>query len=200
VDLVHPVSALIPGARGKVLTVLLDAGRELSTVQTGRLAGVSTPQASRVLAQLRELGLVERREVPPSVLYKVVAGSRVVRLLRELRSLREDVLSMATELSTSIVPPPVHLAVFGSVATGRAGSESDIDVLVVRPTKADHDDAWTESLDRFRSDLSEYAGSAVEMLEISRHEWSRRDVSEPLWASIEREQIVLRAATKKVRA
>jgi predicted nucleotidyltransferase len=199
VDLVHPVSALIPGARGKVLTVMIDAGRELSTVQIGRLADVSTPQVSRVMAQLCELGLVERREVPPSVLYRLVVGSRVVGLLGELRALRGDVIRQAAELSRSIVPPPIHLAVFGSVATGRAGSESDIDVLVVRPTRADHDDAWTESLDRFRRDLSAYAGSGVDVLEVSQREWSKRNPGEPLWASIEREQIVLTTPSEKVR-
>ncbi len=199
-DLVRPVSALVPGARGKVLTVMLDAGREMSTVQIGRLADVSTPQASRVLAQLCELGLAERRDVPPSVLYRLVPGSRVVELLGELRSLRADVLRRAAEFGRSIVPSPVHLAIFGSVATGRAGSESDIDVLAVRPTKADDDDAWTESLDRFRRDLSAYAGSGVEVLEVSQREWSTRDLGEPLWASIDREQIVLTPASKKVRA
>jgi predicted nucleotidyltransferase len=200
-DLVRPVSALVPGARGKVLTVLLDAGREMSTAQIGRLADVSTPQASRVLAQLCELGVAERRDVPPSVLYRLVSSSRVVELLTELRSLRDDVLRRAAALGRSITPVPVHLAIFGSVATGRAGSESDIDVLAVRPMKADDSDDWTESLERFRRELSAYAGSDVEVLEVSQREWSKRDLNEPLWASIEREQIVLATGeTKKARA
>lgn len=154
------------------------------------------------MTQLCDLGVTERRDVPPSVLYRLVPGSRVVELLTELRSLRDDVLRRAAELGRSIVPTPVHLAVFGSVATGRAGSASDIDVLAVRPTRADDDDPWAESLDRFRRDLSAYAGSRVEVLEVSQREWSKRDLDEPLWASIERDQVVLgtAASLKKVRA
>jgi predicted nucleotidyltransferase len=190
-DLGRPIEALIPGARGEILGAMVCAGRELSTADVGRLAGVSGPQASRVLAQLVELGLVQRHEVPPAVIYRLVEGNRVVQLLRELCVLRMSVLAYARVTADSIDPLPVELAIYGSVARGSSGPDSDIDVLVVRPDGADNDDQWVESLDAWRSDLAAYAGSTVSLLEVSADEWIERDLDASLWSSIDRESIKL---------
>ena len=48
-DFVHPVEAVIPGAQGRVLAVLVDTTAELNLRTIARLAGVSLAQASRVL-------------------------------------------------------------------------------------------------------------------------------------------------------
>jgi DNA-binding HxlR family transcriptional regulator len=190
-DLGRPIEALIPGARGEILGAMVSAGRELSTADVGRLAGVSGPQASRVLAQLVELGLVQRHEVPPAVIYRLVEGNRVVQLLRELCALRMSVLAYARVTADSIDPLPVELAIYGSVARGSSGPDSDIDVLVVRPDGADNDDRWVESLDAWRSDLAAYAGSTVSLLEVGTGDWIARDLDASLWSSIDRESIKL---------
>ncbi|WP_419943863.1 helix-turn-helix domain-containing protein [Candidatus Poriferisodalis sp.] len=67
-DFVHPVSSVIPGAQGQVLAVLAETSAELNLRTVARLAGVSASQASRVIPGLVDLGLVERREVPPSTM------------------------------------------------------------------------------------------------------------------------------------
>jgi predicted nucleotidyltransferase len=190
-DFSRPIEALIPGVRGQILTVVMGAGREMSTAQIARLADVSVAQASRVLGQLTELGVMSRRETPPSVQYQPVEGNDVVELLRGLTSLRERTISFAITTSDRITPAPVHLGIYGSVATRRARAESDIDVIVVRPAIADFSDDWTESLDGWRRSVSEFAGNQVQLLEVSEADWADRDLSEPLWSSIEREQIVL---------
>jgi predicted nucleotidyltransferase len=88
-------------------------------------------------------------------------------------------------------PLPFELAIYGSVARGSSGPDSDIDVLVVRPDGADNDDRWVESLDAWRSGLAAYAGSTVSLLEVSTGDWIARDLDASLWSSIDRESIKL---------
>lgn len=66
VDFVRPIEAIVPGAQGRVLAVLAETTAELDLRTIAKLAAVSIVQASRVLPGLVELGVVERREVPPS--------------------------------------------------------------------------------------------------------------------------------------
>jgi hypothetical protein len=97
---------------------VIGAGRELSTADAARLSGVSAPQASRVLAQLVELGVLERRDIPPAVIYSPVAGNALVAMLMELYVLRNRVIEFAKQSASQIAPPPVRLSIFGSVARG----------------------------------------------------------------------------------
>jgi predicted nucleotidyltransferase len=191
-NLSRPIEALIPGARGQILGAMIGAGRELSTADAARLAGVSAPQASRVLAQLVELGIADRRDVPPAVIYRLVSGNAVVGMLVELCALRSRVIRFARETATTITPAPVRLSVFGSVARGTSDGDSDLDVVAVRPAGADEDDAWVESLDLWRRTVEEYAGSPLNILEIGMTEWLAIDLTErSLWRDIKRDEIVL---------
>jgi predicted nucleotidyltransferase len=193
-DLSRPIEALIPGARGRLLGALIGSGRELSTADAARLSDVSAPQASRVLAQLVELGIVERRDVPPAVIYRPVAGNAVIVMLTELYMLRNRVLEFAKQSASQISPSPVRLSVFGSVARGTSDAESDIDIVAVRRSGADEDDNWVESLGRWSAGLEAFSGSRINILEIGIDEWRALDLSErSLWRDINRDEIVLLA-------
>ncbi len=190
-DLARPIEALIPGARGLILGVLICAGRELSTADIGRLAVVSAGQASRVLRQLDQMGLVQRREVPPAVVYRPVEENLVVGLLRELCRARDLVVERAAVTSSMIVPRPHRLSIYGSIARGGGGPGSDIDVCVVRPYGADDESSWAESLDAWRLGLELFAGSPVTLLEVSSDEWQSGRLRAGLWKSIAAEEVVL---------
>jgi predicted nucleotidyltransferase len=193
-DLSRPIEALIPGARGRLLGALICSGRELSTADAARLSGVSAPQASRVLAQLVELGIVERRDVPPAVIYRPIAGNAVIAMLTELCVLRNRVFEFAKQSASKIAPVPVRLSVFGSVARGMSNAESDIDIVAVRPNGADEDDNWVESLGRWSAELEAFSGSRINVLEIGVDEWRTLDPRErSLWREINRDEVVLLA-------
>jgi predicted nucleotidyltransferase len=193
-DLSRPIEALIPGARGRLLSALIGSGRELSTADAARLSGVSAPQASRVLAQLVELGVLERRDIPPAVIYRPLAGNAVVAMLTELYVLRNRVIEFAKQTASQIAPTPVRLSVFGSVARGTSDAESDIDIVAVRPSGADEDDNWVESLWRWSTGLEVFSGSRINVLEIGIDEWRALDLSErSLWREINRDEVVLLA-------
>lgn len=64
-DYRRPVEALIPGVQGRVLGVLARTSTDLTMRAVAELGGVSPQQASVVIGKLVELGVVERRDVPP---------------------------------------------------------------------------------------------------------------------------------------
>jgi predicted nucleotidyltransferase len=191
-DLSRPIEALIPGARGRLLGALIGAGCELSTADAARLSGVSAPQASRVLGQLVELGIIERRDVPPAVVYRPVPGNAVVGMLLELCELRNRIIRFARESAAAITPCPVRLSVFGSVARGTSDGDSDIDIAAVRPARAEEDDDWVESLEAWRRGVQEFSGSTVNVIEIDVDEWLAFDLSErTFWRDVKRDEVVL---------
>jgi predicted nucleotidyltransferase len=199
VDLRNPISALIPGARGKLLTALICAGTELSTSDLARVADVSNQQASRVLAQLVDLGIIERREVPPAVVYRPVDGNFVIALLLQLCNARAAILEQARRSAVGIRPRPVLLGIFGSVARGTSDALSDIDVMVVRPPDADDNDVWYDSIDRWRRDLEAFAGTRVNTIEVSEQEAADRDAApDRFWSEVLRDLIPLHASTSVV--
>lgn len=146
-----------------------------------------------MLAQLVEPGVLERRDIPPAVIYRPVAGNAVIAMLTELYVLRNRVIEFARQSATQITPTPVRLSVFGSVARGTSGAESDIDIVAVRPSGADEDDNWVESLGRWSAGLEVFSGSRINVLEMT-DEWRALDLSErSLWREINRDEVVLLA-------
>ena len=189
----RPVQALIPGVQGRILAVLAGTTAELNLRTVAELAGVSIAQASRVLPELVALGVVERRDVPPSALFRWVpehVAARAIGLLRDARQvIFDDMASHAGEIE----PPPVSVVVFGSVATGTAEASSDLDVLVVRPSGVSvDDDRWRDSLDRWVGRVRRSSGNAVQLLEESEPDARRRlRGSTPLWGDIRREGVAV---------
>jgi predicted nucleotidyltransferase len=195
-DFVRPVEAIIPGAQGQVLAVLAETTAELNLRTIARLAGVSQAQASRVLPRLVELGVVERREVPPASLFRLVPEHVAARLLLGLARATEHVLDDIGRLASEISPPPAAVIVFGSLARHEAIADSDVDVVVVRSAHVDEDDdAWAESLERWRSEVARLTGNAVQVLEVGADEVRRHvDRSSELWTAIGREGRVVHGA------
>ena len=118
-DLVQPVQAVIPGSQGRILAALAETSAELSLRTIARLSGVSIAQASRVMPKLVELGMVERREVPPSALFRLVDEHVASRAVLALGGARRTVLEQVGRAASAVGPPPVSVIRFGSFARGR---------------------------------------------------------------------------------
>ena len=86
-----------------------------------------------MLPELVRLGVVERREVPPSSLFRIVPEHVVARLLSDLNWSAETIRVEMGRLVAGVLPPPVSVTLFGSFVRGDADAESDLDVVVVRP-------------------------------------------------------------------
>lgn len=191
-DFVRPVQSLIPGAQGRVLGVLARTTAELNLGTVARLAGVSAAQASRVLPRLVALGVVERRDVPPSSLYRMVGENLMARAVLDLVDVRDRTIDRLRVAAGAISPAPASLMLFGSFARGEAVAESDIDMLVVRRADVDEDDErWNGSLGVW-VEARRVTGNPVNCLEVSDAEVAGRLRSrKPLWRDIQRDGVLL---------
>ncbi len=192
-DFVRPVQSLIPGAQGRVLDILARTTAELNLGTVARLAGVSQAQASRVLPRLAVLGVVERRDVPPSSLFRLVRENLMAQAIVELVDARARAIERLRVLADGIRPAPASLLVFGSFARGQADTDSDIDVLVVRRADVDeNDERWGDALADWLVDARRVVGNPVNHLEIAATEVPARLRSrKPLWRDIVRDGVVL---------
>jgi predicted nucleotidyltransferase len=196
VDFVRPVQSLIPGAQGRILDVLARTTAELNLGTVARLAGVSPAQASRVLPRLLALGIVDRRDVPPSALYRLVRENLMAQAVVDLVDVRERTIERLRVLAGAIRPAAVSIVLFGSLARGEADADSDIDVLVVRRADIDEDDErWNESLGEWLIEAHRVAGNVVNHIEITSTELPAKLRSRaPLWRDVRRDGLVIAGA------
>ncbi len=192
-DFTRPVEAVAPGAQGRILAVLVETSAELNLRTIARLSGVSLAHASRVLPPLVKLGIVERRDVPPSALFRFVRENVAARAVSALADARRTVLRELGESAGHIEPHPVSVIVFGSFARGEADRDSDLDVAVVRPATIDEDDdRWRASVDQWLEHARRLTGNPVELLEVTEKEVRRLLRSrKPLWLDVQRDGVAV---------
>lgn len=196
-DFVHPIRAVIPGAQGRVLEVLAQTTAELNLSTLARLAGVSLAQASRVMPGLVNLGLVERREIPPSSLFRLVRENVAAQAIIHLARSRDTALDRIGAAAADLPFSPVSVIVFGSFARGEADEHSDLDAIIVRPDDVDEDDdAWAIAIERWRSDAQAITGNRIEILEVTdRDARTKLAGPAPLWRDVVRDGIVVDGLT-----
>jgi hypothetical protein len=171
VDYRRPVEAVIPGVQGRVLGVLARAGSDLTMRAVAELAGVSAQQASVVIGRLVDLGVLDRRDVPPASLVRLAADNLAAQTVISLAGLRRTAIDRLRELAADITPAPASLVVFGSFARGEAGPDSDVDILVVRPAGLPGDsDEWTDSVGKWIDHAIRALGNPVSLIELAAEE------------------------------
>jgi DNA-binding transcriptional ArsR family regulator len=192
-NFVHPIEAVIPGVQGRVLAVLAETTAELNLRTIARLSDVSLAQASRVLPGLVDLGLVERREVPPSSLFRLVREHVAAGPLLALARARAVVVEEMGHAGAELPVVPLSVIVFGSFARGEADEESDIDIVLVRPADVDEfNEAWSASVEQWKDRVGRTTGNRVEVLEIGSKEVAARLHSrQTVWHDIRHEGIVV---------
>lgn len=192
-DFAEPVQALIPGATGRALAVLVQTSMPLSGRAIAELSGVSPAQAARVLQRLVDLGVVESRSAPPAILYSLVTEHVAAEPLRMLSRLPARLTERLAEEIAEIEPSPACVGAYGSFARHQARADSDIDLLVVRPPGVDSDDdAWAAALETIRASADRLSGNRVEILEVGRAEIPGLLGSRSrLWRDIERDFLII---------
>lgn len=188
-DFVRPIEAIVPGAQGRVLAVLSETTAELNLRTIAQLAGISQAQASRLLPDLVALGVIERREVPPASLFRLVPEHIASQALLALARATDTVLHEMGRLAGALPRSPVSVIVFGSFARREAETDSDIDLVVIRPEEVDEDDdQWSASLEVWRRDVRRLTGNSVEILEVSTAEAATKLAGRTqVWADIRRD-------------
>ncbi len=190
-DFTRPIEAVIPDAQGRILAALSRTTGELNLRTLAELSGVSLAHAARVVPRLVELGMVERREVPPSVLVRIVPEHLAVRAVLALAGLRDALLDELQRSAKRIRPAPENITLFGSIARGDGDALSDLDLLIVRAEGvAEHDPAWEQAVAAFVERIGRVSGNPVNWIEAAVVEVPRLTRSRStLWRAVRREGI-----------
>lgn len=144
--------ALASAAKVRLLRALAPLGRPVSGRQAARLARVSPKTAWRALEELWALGLVRRQEAGGQHLYTANRENILWEGVERLFALEEQRIStvfghLRRALAKVDGSPVLSGAIFGSAARGKAGPDSDLDVLVLTTDET--------SADAVRSSLAE---------------------------------------------
>lgn len=171
-DFRHPLSTVTPTLDGDVLVVLAGVDAELTGREVHRLANRGSEHGVRkVLDRLVEEGVVSRRPAGSAKLYKLNREHLAAPAIEALAGIRRELLRRMREAVTAWKITPVAVIVFGSFARGEATRESDVDVLVIRPSGIDADDpAWSAQVNGFAAAVSAWTGNDTRVLEYSEGE------------------------------
>jgi predicted nucleotidyltransferase len=110
-----------------------------------------------------------------------------------LADLRGRLLHRISEAVGSWRPAPLALWLFGSAARGEGTADSDIDLLIVRPSATNGDDqSWRRQSDDLSERVSAWSGNDCQILEYSSAELSALvKADDPLVEELRREAIVI---------
>ena len=140
-----------------------------------------------------ELGMIERREVPPSSLFRLVPEHVATQLLLDLSYVRSRMLAEMGRAAGKIRPVPVSVIAYGSFARGDGDVGSDIDVIIVRAMGIDEDnEQWQRTTERWRTTVGRLSGNRVEVLDADAVGVETKLAGKSsLWSDVRRDGIVL---------
>jgi len=169
-NLSQPLATVSPGLHGRVLAVLAGTDKPL----TGRtVASLVQPHTSLrgvqvTLDDLLANGVVTREKAGRAYLYLLNHDHLAAAPILALANMRTE---LQDRISAEIIdwdPAPAAVWLFGSVARGEAGTDSDVDLLVARPDTVDADlPVWLEQVYTLSSHITRWAGNGCEVLELS---------------------------------
>ncbi len=189
-DFAHPLRVVSPTLDGDVLIVLAGAEEEFSGRRIHRLVGHgSEPGVRKAVERLVDQGIVLRRQAGRANLYRLNrqhVSSEAIELLAQARS---QLIAWLEEAIASWQVVPHCVAVFGSVARGEAGPDSDLDLLVVRRSEIDEENAtWESQLGSLQRSATAWTGNDARVVELGEGELAQ---AEPLLAEVAGEGIAL---------
>lgn len=166
-DLGRPHSLISSGADLDVLAVLWRTTAPLSGREIARRADRSQEWTRRVMRRLAEQGIVEGQAGGAALLYELNRRHLAAPAIEQLVGLRVLLLDRLREEIASWRIAPESAALFGSAARGDGTTESDIDLLIVRPAAIDEEDAvWRGQLDTLADDVRAWTGNHASIVDL----------------------------------
>ncbi|RNL60757.1 nucleotidyltransferase domain-containing protein [Nocardioides marmoriginsengisoli] len=164
-----PTTAAVSSLDGAVLAVLAQTNRGLTGRDVHRQSRRGTaPSINKALNRLVDQGVVFSEATGNAYVYLLNRDHIAAGIAVALAGLRGEFFNRLRSQLSAWSVPAVGAAVFGSVARGDATTESDIDLLIVRPNDlAENDVEWTSQIDRLRDSVTRWTGNDASMLQVT---------------------------------
>lgn len=167
-DLARPFASVSPGVEADVLVALADSAAHRTGRELARLSGRSVTGVQHALDRLVDEGLVHRAEAGRSYLYSLNREHLLAPAVEVMAGARWKLVERLRELIGGWKSPTFHASLFGSAARGEGNAASDIDLLVVRPSKTDAEDpTWRRQLDELAEEVWAWTGNHAGIAELS---------------------------------
>lgn len=168
-DVANPASAVIPSLDAHILAVLAGTTRQLTGREIERLARQGSHRGvQRVLARLTEQGLVDMTEAGSARLYSLNRDHLAADAVLVLARLRDALLDRLRNEVAQWNIQPVSLSMFGSAARSDGTTNSDIDLLLVRPAGVtDEDPVWFAQTAELGEHVLRWTGNHASFLEVT---------------------------------
>jgi hypothetical protein len=202
-DLQDPSSSITSTLDGPVLVVLANAGKALTVSEVAALSARGSEIGIRKsLGRLVGQGTVIATVLGKTRAYQLNREHVAAEIAMRLARLRTDLWRLIARDFDKWKYAPLYACIFGSAARRDGGSESDIDLLLVRPsTHAEISekqgnnpapaaielgvsfftsgvmlesqlDTWEKSVDRLRDRVQMWSGNPLQVVNISTIVWS----------------------------
>lgn len=187
----EPTDIVLPRATAAVFRVLVGADASFSIRQLARIAGVSAPRAVEIVNRASERGLIIVEQAGRSRMCRLNREHLAAGAVIELVTIRERMLRTIEDEIASWKIAPLHASLFGSAARGEGDTNSDLDLLLIRPTDEPEED-WEEQKYTSGVRLTAKIGNPVSWFDISMTELRKSmRASEPIIAQWKRDSICL---------
>lgn len=180
-DVARPYSAVAPTVEGDVLVALAGTTRQLTGRQVAQLVRRGSQKAVSVaLDRLVEQGVVLREEAGRAYLHVLNRDHIAAPVVELLAAMRGELLRRLREHLAGWSVVPSHASLFGSAARGDGDTQSDIDLLIVRPEGVNDDDhTWRSQLDELAQAVRVWTGNHAGIVELSKAEFRELPARRP---------------------
>lgn len=169
-NLGSPILVIAPTVRGALLQALARLEQPVTRRQLAATAGVAPGNASSVVGELIQTGLVLETVAGRSSMVSLNRNHLAAGPVMALAGLRGELIRrLRVRLSRW---PDLHGAwLFGSVARGDSDSDSDIDLLIVADKLQSPD--LHERLSDLHADVRSWTGNDLQLVEHSAPSWRK---------------------------
>jgi hypothetical protein len=195
VNLTEPGDALASGLTMPLLRALAARSSPASVAQLRRVAGVGTEAgARRALDRLSISGLVSRDLIGERAVYTLNHDHLLHQAVSDLLGVSDQLVRRLRNELGSWEPAPVFAALYGSAARRDGSDDSDVDLLLIRPsmpTKPARND-WESQVERLRDRVLRWTGNHAQITDRPHTEIRRLvNAGEPIVDSWRRDAVVL---------
>ena len=161
-DLGHPIGSIVPALDARVLEVLSGTTRPLAGREIGRIIGKGSVNGVwNALNRLEEQGVILADHRAGATYYVANREHLAWPAIETLTRLRADLTARIGQEVERWEVAAHHASIFGSTARGEAGSDSDVDLLLVQPGSLENADAetWDKQVASLRDVVQRWTGN-----------------------------------------